>query len=185
MMNTEHAEQSQILTIGKTPAQWVEIMATHAIEISERTLREKANDTGAFFRLGRTMLITPAQIDTITGMPLEIYKRGSIFWVKGWVEYNGRPIAGPYRQSTRATTEAGARDWINDETQLQIRRHLVGEEHSLRFADAVNFYPATAKDARQLLPILDQIGDMPLGAITGALLKSLGRKLKPNACTDT
>ena len=25
-MNTEHAEQSQILTIGKTPAQWVEIM---------------------------------------------------------------------------------------------------------------------------------------------------------------
>ena len=118
-------------------------------------------------------------------MPLEIYKRGSVFWVKGWVEYNGRPIAGPYRQSTRATTAAGARDWINDETQLQIRRHLVGEEHSLRFADAVNFYTATAKDARQLLPILDQIGDMPLGAITGALLKSLGRKLKPNACTDT
>jgi hypothetical protein len=64
-MNTEHAEQSQILTIGKTPAQWVEIMAAHGIKISERTLREKANDTGAFFRLGRTMLITPAQIDTI------------------------------------------------------------------------------------------------------------------------
>jgi hypothetical protein len=68
---------------------------------------------------------------------------------------------------------------------LQHAKALVGEEHSLRFADAVNFYPATAQDARQLLPILDQIGDMPLGAITGALLKSLGRKLKPNACTDT
>jgi hypothetical protein len=64
-MNTEHAERSQILAIGKTPAQWVEIMAEHGIEISERTLREKANGTGAFFRLGRTMLITPTQIDTI------------------------------------------------------------------------------------------------------------------------
>lgn len=118
-------------------------------------------------------------------MPLEIYKRGSVFWVKGWVEYNGRPIAGPYRQSTRATTEAGARDWINDETQLQVRKYLIGEEHSLRFADAVDFYHPSAKTAKQLLPILDEIGDLPLGAITGALLKSLGRKLKPNACTDT
>ncbi|MCA0206027.1 MAG: tyrosine-type recombinase/integrase [Proteobacteria bacterium] len=29
------------------------------------------------------------------------------------------------------------------------------------------------------------MGDMPLGAITGALLKRLGPKLKPKACTDT
>ena len=65
MAEIETTESSQILTIGKTPAQWVEIMATHGIEVSERTLREKANETGAFFRLGRTMLITPAQIDTI------------------------------------------------------------------------------------------------------------------------
>lgn len=118
-------------------------------------------------------------------MPLEIYKRGSVYWVKGWVDYNGRPIAGPYRQSTRATTEAGARDWINDETELQVRKYLIGEEHSLRFADAVDFYHPSAKTAKQLLPILDEIGEMPLGTITGALLKSLGRKLKPNACTDT
>ena len=167
-MNTEHAEQSQILTIGKTPAQWVEIMATHGIEISERTLREKANDTGAFFRLGRTMLITPAQIDTIfeEGQACRS-KSTSVAPSSGSRAGSntiGRPIAGPYRQSTRATTEAGARDWINDETQLQIRRHLVGEEHSLRFADAVNFYPATAKDARQLLPILDQIGGYAAGS---------------------
>ena len=44
-------------------------------------------------------------------MPLEIYKRGRFYWVKGWVEYNGRPIAGPYRRSTKASTEEGARDW--------------------------------------------------------------------------
>lgn len=118
-------------------------------------------------------------------MPLDIYKRGRFFWVKGRVEYNGRPIAGPYRQSTRATTEAGARDWINQETELQIRLHVVGEESAMRFADAVNLYHPSAKTAKQLLPILNEIGDMPLGAITGAFLKSLGPKLKPDACTDT
>ena len=118
-------------------------------------------------------------------MPLEIYKRGSVFWVKGWVEYNGRPIAGPYRQSTRATTEAGARDWINEETALQIHRHVVGEERVMRFADAVEMYHPTPQAAKQLLPILDEIGDMPISKITGALLKRLGPKLKPMACTDT
>lgn len=45
-------------------------MARLVINISERTLRERANATGAFHRLGSTMLITPAQIDTIlNGVP--------------------------------------------------------------------------------------------------------------------
>lgn len=118
-------------------------------------------------------------------MPLKIYKRGSVYWVKGWVEYNGRPIAGPYRKSTRATTEAGARDWIRDETEHQIRKHVIGEEHTLRFADAVELYLPSPQTAKQLLPILEEIGDLPLGTITGALLKRLGPKLKPKACTDT
>ncbi|MCZ4259110.1 hypothetical protein O4H53_26515 [Sulfitobacter sp. G21635-S1] len=65
MAEIDKADSSQILGLGKTPAQWVEIMAEREIEISERTLRERANETGAFYRLGRTMLITPAQIDTI------------------------------------------------------------------------------------------------------------------------
>ena len=49
-------------------------------------------------------------------MSLEIYKRGQVYWAKGWVEYNGRRIAGPYRRSTKASTEAGARDWVARET---------------------------------------------------------------------
>ena len=65
MAEINKSDSSQILQLGKTPTQWVEIMAERGIEISERTLRERANDTGAFYRLGRTMLITPAQIDTI------------------------------------------------------------------------------------------------------------------------
>jgi len=49
---------SQILDEGKTPAQWVKILAERGVIISERTLREKANEFGAYYRLGRTMLIT-------------------------------------------------------------------------------------------------------------------------------
>ena len=106
-------------------------------------------------------------------MPLQIYKRGRFFWAKGWVEYNGRPIAGPYRRSTKASTEAGARDWINRETELQIRRHVVGDEPSKTFSDAIMLYNASPKTAKQLIPIVEEIGDMPLGAISGALLKAL------------
>lgn len=46
-------------------------------------------------------------------------------------------------------------------------------------------YPATVKTAKQLLPITELIGEMRLGTITGEYLKSLGPKLKPDACTDT
>lgn len=118
-------------------------------------------------------------------MPLESYKRGRIYWVKGWVEYNGRPIAGPYRRSTKASTEAGARDWIAREIELQIRRHVIGEEPSKTFSDAIMLYNASPKTAKQLIPIVEEIGDMPLRAISGALLKGLGPKLKPKASTDT
>ena len=65
MTEIEEPEVSQILGLGKTPTQWVEVMMGMGIDVSERTLRERANATGAFYRLGRTMLITPAQIDAI------------------------------------------------------------------------------------------------------------------------
>jgi integrase len=62
---------------------------------------------------------------------------------------------------------------------------VVGDEPSKTFSDAIMLYNASPKTAKQLIPIVEEIGDMPLGAITGALLKDLGPKLKPLACTDT
>lgn len=118
-------------------------------------------------------------------MPLTPYLRGSVWWVKGWIEWNGRPVAGPYRKSTRTTSETGAWDWIKEETELQLRKCLMGEERALRFVDAIELYKPTPKIARQLLPVLDEIGDRLLSEITGKLLKTLGPKLRPNASTDT
>ena len=65
MTETDKSDSSQILGLGKKPSEWVELMADMGIDISERTLRERANETGAVYRRGRTMLITPAQIDKI------------------------------------------------------------------------------------------------------------------------
>lgn len=121
-------------------------------------------------------------------MPLEIYRRGVVFWVRGRVEFDCRPITGYYRQSTGASDEAGARAWVGAETDRQRRRHLLGDEAALTFADAVLLYSETHTSpyiARQLLPITAEIGNMVLGSITGKLLKELGPKLKPDAAVDT
>ena len=56
---------SKILDEGMTPAQWIVVLAAKDIIISERTLREKAREKGAYYCLARTMLITPQQMDII------------------------------------------------------------------------------------------------------------------------
>ncbi len=56
---------SVILDSGKRPGEWVEVLAERGYEVSERTLREKANRLGACYKLGREMIITPEQLDTI------------------------------------------------------------------------------------------------------------------------
>lgn len=56
---------SSLLDSGKTPAEWVVILAERNIDISERTLREKANKLGHRIKLGRHMLITAEHMDMI------------------------------------------------------------------------------------------------------------------------
>jgi hypothetical protein len=101
-------------------------------------------------------------------MPLQIFKRGKYYYVYGKIEYNGRPITGTYRRSTKASTKEGARDWVALETEMQIRRHVVGDEISKTFSDAIMLYNASEEDAERLIPIVKEIGAMPLADITGA-----------------
>jgi len=54
-----------VLDTGKSPAEWVEILGTKGITISERFLRDKANKLGARTKLGRIMLITPEHMTMI------------------------------------------------------------------------------------------------------------------------
>jgi hypothetical protein len=56
---------SFVLDNGKTPAQWIELLAERGLRVSERTLRTKARQLAACHVLGGAMLITPQQIDRI------------------------------------------------------------------------------------------------------------------------
>lgn len=121
-------------------------------------------------------------------MPLEPYLRGATWWAKGRVELNGKPISEYYRCSTGASSEAGARQWCAEEEERRVRRHLLGDEvcqSPLTFAEAVLLYPADAKTADYLVPLVTEMGATPVKEITGKLVRELGPKLMPNAATDT
>lgn len=119
-------------------------------------------------------------------MPLEIYIRGRVYWVKGRIEYDGRPITRYYRQSTGALTEQGATDRCAAERDRQIRRNLFGEEAPrLTFADAVVLYDPKPKDVPFLVKLLESLGNRPIEQITGKEVRDLGPVLYPDASTDT
>lgn len=118
-------------------------------------------------------------------MPLEIYRRGATFWARGRITHQGAPI-GPYlRTSTGASDEAGARAWCAAEEARLLRRHLLGEDHALTFAEAVCLYPADPKTAGYLIPIVTAIGEDPLRAITPLRIRELAAELYPAAGTAT
>lgn len=119
-------------------------------------------------------------------MSLKPYLRGSTWWAKGRVDYNGRPISCYIRESTGASDEAGARDWISDREEQERRRYLIGEEERpLTFADAALLYNGPPLMGRYLKPILREIGHMRCDRITPGIIRDLGPKLYPNNCTDS
>ncbi|WP_420915831.1 zincin-like metallopeptidase domain-containing protein [Oceaniglobus indicus] len=82
-------------------------------------------------------------------MPLEVYLRGEVWYVRGRVDYDGRSITEYYRESTGALTEQAAREWCAKETDRQRRRHLIGPEaDKLTVNDAILAYDATRADIR-------------------------------------
>lgn len=118
-------------------------------------------------------------------MPLEIYARGPVWWVRGRVEFNGRPVTAYYRCSTGASDEAGARDWVRAEEDRAIRRHLLGDQAGLTFAEAVILYPAKPAEAKFLLRIVPELGDRFCHQITPQMVRDLAPRLYPAAATDT
>lgn len=119
-------------------------------------------------------------------MPLEPYPRGSTWWARGKVEYNSRPITGYIRESTGASSEDGARDWIAEREEGERRRHLLGEQHRpLTFNDAVLLYVGDPATAKHLAPIVAELGPVMVHDITPKTIRDLGPKLYPNNCTDS
>lgn len=119
-------------------------------------------------------------------MPLEIYDRGGKWWARGYVEYDGQRITGYIRESTGASTEAGAARWAQDRTDRERRRHVVGDEGVFTFADAVMLYTAkSVSDARRLIPLVEHLGHVPVRDIAPKTIRDLGPVIYPNGCADT
>lgn len=119
-------------------------------------------------------------------MSLEPYQRGATWWAKGRVEYNGRPISDYIRESTGASEESGAWDWISEREEAEQRRYLIGEQHRpLTFADAVMLYSPNPSMAKYLIPIQLELGSKLVKEITPKMIRDLGKQLYPNNCTDS
>lgn len=119
-------------------------------------------------------------------MSLEAYARGKVWWAKGRVEYNGRPITGYIRESTAASDKRGAGDWISEREEAERRRYLVGEQaRPLTFADCVTLYQPTPAMAKHLIPILAELGPMLVRDITPKMIRDLGPRLYPMNCADS
>lgn len=119
-------------------------------------------------------------------MPLEPYRRGDHWWAHGRVEYAGRKISGYLRIGTGAATQAEAGRWCREEEERRIRRFLLGEQaDALTFAQAVDLYPADAKTAGYLIPLVETIGERAVDGLTPREIRGLGPTLYPAASTDT
>ena len=119
-------------------------------------------------------------------MPLEPYRRGEYWWAHGRVEYAGRKITSYLRLSTGAASPAEAGQWCREEEERRIRRFLLGAQaDALSFAQAVALYPADAKTAGYLIPLVEAIGDRAIDGLTPREVRDLGPKLYPSASTDT
>lgn len=122
-------------------------------------------------------------------MPLQPKLRNNVYYAVGKVEYNGRPITKYIRRSTGASTEAGARDWIRDFEEAQIRRYHFGEEAEVvTFGKAILEYHAKPTQALALMKLLDaapELENKPIKEITGKYIKRLGLDLFPDLCTDS
>lgn len=116
-------------------------------------------------------------------MPLTIYKRDGYYWFRGRIDQ--LPSRKYYRQSTQKTTEKDAISIRNYFEQREIEKFYGGEQNSITFAEAVLDYDANAETAKDLIAIVNEIGDMKLSQITPKFIKNLGYRMKPNNAVDS
>lgn len=56
---------SGFLENGQTPEAWSKQLNAHGVHVSPRLIRSRARKAGQFFKIGRLMLLTPAQIECL------------------------------------------------------------------------------------------------------------------------
>lgn len=119
-------------------------------------------------------------------MPLELYKRGRKWWVRGRTD----GIDDYVNRSLGTFDAAVAKTKLREIERKAQQRALLGsdapsEADELTFAAAVMLYDAKPSDAKYLLKIIPLIGNMRVRDITPKLVRDLGKKIYPQAACDT
>ncbi|MBO6892290.1 MAG: tyrosine-type recombinase/integrase [Roseibium sp.] len=119
-------------------------------------------------------------------MPLEIYKRGNRFWVRGRTD----GIDGYIERSLKTSDGQVAAAKVGEIERKARQRAVLGQDapteaDELTFAAAVVLYNAKPADAGYLLKVMPEIGTKRVKEITPKFVRNLGKKLYPNAACDT
>ncbi len=119
-------------------------------------------------------------------MPLQIYKRGNRFWVRGRTDGIDRYIEQSLRTSDRQVAAAEVAEMERQARQRAILgSDAPTEQDELTFAAAVLLYDAKPADKKFLLKVMPFIETMKVKDITPKLVRDLGKKLYPMAACDT
>lgn len=119
-------------------------------------------------------------------MPLEIYLRGRVWWVRGHLADAGEYIRESLGTSDEALAQAEVRKIEDKARQRRILGHLAPRpEDELTFAEAVLLYPAGAKDAEYLKPLVRREGKTRVRDMTPTYILQIGPAMMPRASTDT
>ncbi len=112
-------------------------------------------------------------------MPLRLFKRGAVWYVRGSVAGHG------VYESLRTDCEATARE-LRDRTEAALwHRHIHGEPAALTVAEAILLYLEAGGEARFLQPILEAWHDRKVAEIRSGHVQDLARRLYPQAAPAT
>ena len=119
-------------------------------------------------------------------MPLQAYKRGNTWWVKGRVD----GIDGYVRESLGTSDEVVAATAVREIERKARKRAYLGEdaprlEDEFTFAEAVLLYTAPERDRLYLQKVFPYLKDKKIKEITGKSVKALARQIYPTASVDT
>jgi hypothetical protein len=119
-------------------------------------------------------------------MPLELYNRNGVYWVRGRAADSGQ-----YLRKSLGTSdpELAAAEVRAIEAQFRKRRILGPDapkpEDELTFNACIQLYEAKPAEARYLAAIVRRIGNERVKTITPQGIRSLAKKMFPDASTDT
>lgn len=117
---------------------------------------------------------------------LEHYRRGRIWWVRGYPADGNEYV----RQSLGTSDEAIAQAAVRELEAAARKRRLLGSDapdpkDELTFNECVGLYPAAPRDAGYLIAVVKKIGRMRVKDITPTFVRGLAAEMLPGRSTDT